>query len=134
MTDLTNYSETTVRDWMSQGTNATAPANLYVALHTSDPGETPDGSTEVSAGDYSRVSTTTGTDWDTPTNDVFENNGEITFGVATSDWGTVSHVSLWDGSGTGDNCLAAFALDTSKSINTDDEARFADGDLSFTIA
>lgn len=133
MSDLTDYAETEIRDWMSQGTDPdTAPGNLYVALHTSDPGDSPDGSTEVGAGDYDRVSTTTGTDWNTPGSNDFQNANEISFGTATSNWGTVSHVSLWDAA-TGGNCLAAFALDSSKTIDTDDEATFAAGDLSFSI-
>lgn len=134
MADFTNFTETEIRDWISQGTDTiTAPTNLHVALHTSDPGENPDGSTEVSASDYSRAPTTTGTDWNTPTSDSFENASEISFGVATNNWGTVSHVSLWDGSATTDNCLATYALSSSKAINTDDEALFPAGDLSFSV-
>lgn len=134
MSDLTDYAEGQIRGWMSQGTDPdTAPTNLHVALHTSDPGESPDGSTEVSAGDYSRQSTTTGSGWDTPNENDFENANEISFGTATSDWGDVSHVSLWNGDTTSDNCLAAFALDATVTVNTDDEIRFPAGELSFTL-
>jgi len=121
---------------MSQGTDMpTAPGNLYVGLHTSNPGNSPDGSTEVGASDYSRVSTTTGTDWNTtgtggPSG--FENANELSFGEATNNWGTISHVSLWDSS-SGGNALAAFALNSSKTIDSGDEAKFNAGDLSFDI-
>jgi len=133
MSDLTDYTETQFRDWMSQGTDPdTAPSSLYVGLHTSDPGDSPDGSTEVSATDYSRVQVTAGSGWGTPQNNTFENANEVSFGTATSSWGTVTHVSLWDGS-SGGNCLAAFALNSQKSINTDDEATFPAGNLSFAL-
>lgn len=134
MSDFTDYSEIEIRDWMSQGTNVdAAPGNIYVALHTSDPGDSPSGSTEVGAGDYSRVSTTAGTDWDTTLNPTgFDNTNTISFGQATSDWGTISHVSLWDAA-TGGNCLAAYALDSSVTINTDDTLEFNAGQLSFEI-
>lgn len=137
MSDFTDYSEAAIRDWMSQGSDMpTAPTNLFVALHTSDPGDAPDGSTEVSAGDYSREETAAGTDWDTTSGsgESFENASELNFGAATNDWGAISHISLWDGSGTGDNCLAAYALDSSKQIDTDDEAKFNAGEIDFTVS
>lgn len=135
MSDATDYLETAIRDWFSQGTAMpSAPGTLYIALHTSDPGESPDGSTEVSAGDYSRVGVTTGTGFSTSLNPTeFSNANEVSFGTATNDWGTVSHVSLWDAS-TGGNCLAAYGLSTSKAINTNDEATFPAGDLTVTIS
>jgi hypothetical protein len=134
MSDLTNYTEGQFRDWMSQGTSvAAAPDPIYVALHTSDPGESPDGSTEVSATDYDRYSSSAGTDWDTPNENDFQNSNEFSFGVATNNWGTISHVSLWDGTSGTDNCLAAYGLNTSKEIDVDDEAKFQSGDLSFSL-
>lgn len=133
MTDLTDFSEAQIRDWMSQGASPTAIGTVYVALHTSDPGDAPDGSTEVGAADYSRVGVSAGSGWDTPSAGQFDNASEVTFGVATNNWGTITHVSLWDAS-TGGNCLAAYGLNTNKTIDVDDEARFLAGDLSFTIS
>lgn len=134
MSDLTNYTEGVIRDWMSQGTDApTAPGNLYVGLHTSDPGESPDGSTEVGAGDYARVSTTAGGDWNTPNENDFENASEVTFGETTNNWGDISHVSLWDGSSTSDNCLASYPLNSTKTVSSGDEPKFDAGDLSFSL-
>lgn len=134
MSDLTDYAEGQIRDWMSQGVDVdTAPAELHVALHTADPGEVPDGSTEVGAGDYSRQSVSAGSGWNTPNENDFENANEVSFGEATSDWGTISHVSLWDASDATGNCLAAFPLDSTVTIDTNDEARFQAGDLSFSI-
>lgn len=136
MSDFTDYMEGIIQDWMSQGVDApTAPATIYVGLHTADPGEAPDGSNEVAAGDYSRVGVTAGTGFNTGTSgdaSTFSNANLISFSQATSDWGVVSHVSLWD-SATAGNAIAAYALNNSKSINTNDTAEFEAGDLSFQI-
>lgn len=137
MSDFTDYLETTIRDWMSQGTAfPSAPGTLYIGLHTSDPGESPDGSTEVSAADYSRADVTTGAGFNTTLNPTaFENANEVSFGVASNDWGTISHVSLHTSTvGGGGDFLATYALSSNKTINTDDEAVFRAGDLSFEIA
>jgi hypothetical protein len=140
MSDLTDYAETVFRDWLSQGTSApTPPDPLYVSLHTADPGESPDGSTEVSATQYSRQDVVSA-DWNTlAPGDVssnghgFENAINIQFNVANSDWGTVTHVALWNGTQNTDNAYASFALDSSRTINSGDQAQFAAGNLSFVI-
>lgn len=132
MSDFSNYTETQIIDWMSQGAAMpSAPGTVYVALHTGDPGD--DGSaSEVGAADYAREGVTAGTGWNTPTTDTFENAAEISFGTAANNWGTISHVSLWDAA-TGGNCLAVGSLSAAKAVNVDDEATFAAGDLSFTV-
>lgn len=131
MSDFTDYLEQAIRDWMSQGTAfPAAPDPLTVELHTADPGESPDGTTEVSAGDYSAQTVAASTGWDSTTNPTgFDNTNEINFGQATSNWGTISHVAITDGT----NYLASFALDSSVTINTDDTFVFNAGDLSFEI-
>jgi hypothetical protein len=134
MSDLTDYLETEIRDWMSQGTAFdSAPSTVYVHLHTSDPGESPDGSTEVSASDYSPQSVSAGSGWNTPTTDSFENANEINFGQATNDWGTISHVSLSTTSDFTGNVLASYALNSTVTINTNDTFKFNAGDLSFSL-
>jgi hypothetical protein len=141
MTDLTDYTEQQFRDWMSQGTStATAPDPLYISLHTSDPGESPDGSTEVSATNYSRQSVGS-SGWNTQapadfTNSDgygFENASDVAFSTAGSSWGTISHVALWDGSSDTDNALASFALDSSRSVSDGDQVQFAATNLRFVI-
>jgi len=140
MSDLTDYAEQQMRDWMSQGTApATPPDPLYISLHTSDPGETPDGSTEVSATNYARQSVGSA-GWNTlAPADVssnghgFENANDIQFDPANSDWGTITHVALWDGSADTDNALASYAVDTSRAITSGDQAQFLAGALTFVI-
>lgn len=131
MSDLTDYAEDQFMNWSFFSTDMPAAhTSVNIALHTSDPGDTLDGSTEVGAGDYSREPVTAdGTEWSSDTSGsghTVSNDNEISFGTATSDWGTVSHFSVWDGAG---NPLWASALDTSKTVNTDDEIRFQAGAL-----
>lgn len=141
MSDLTDYAEQQMRDWMSQGTApATPPDPLYISLHTSDPGETPDGSTEVTATNYARESLGSGNwntlapaDFGSGNGHGFENAVDVQWDVAQETWGTISHVAIWDGSTDTDNALASFAIDNSKTIDTDDQVKFAAGNLSFQI-
>lgn len=135
MSDLADYSETEIRDWISQGVDPdTAPGTLYVALHAGTPGD--DGSTnEVSAGDYSREGVTTGTGWDTPTTSSFENAATVSLTATANNWGSITHATLWDASTNG-NCLAILPLDASVTVDgssTDETIEFAAGDLSFSI-
>ena len=137
MSDFTKFTEGEIADAMVQGTDFTAPGTIYVGLHTSDPGNDPDGSTEVSAADYNRESTSAGSDWTTvatngPT--TFENANEILFSAAQNSWGTINYVVLWDDTlANGGNALAVYAVSSAKSIDTNDQARFAANELSFDI-
>lgn len=124
---------------MSQGvTTDTPPDPLYISLHTADPGESPDGTTEVSATNYDRQSLGSG-NWsklapaDVSSNGHgFENAVDVQFDVASSSWGTITHVALWD-SLTGGNALASYAVSNSKSIDAEEQVRFAIGELEFVI-
>lgn len=137
MSDFTGYLEGEIAEWMVKDTQMpTPPANVYVGLHTSDPGNTPDGSTEVGASDYARLSTAPG-DWSVLSGDgptTFENAVELLFPAAENNWGTISHVMLWDDTlANGGNAIAKYDVSTPKSIDTNDEARFPANDLSFDI-
>lgn len=138
MSDFTDYLETAIRDWLGTGSAfPTAPGTVYVSLHTADPGESPDGSTEVSAGDYSRQGVSTSGGWNTTLNPTtIENANAISFTATSNNWGTISHVALWDGTADTDNTFASYALNNSVSIDgsgSDDTLEFAAGDLSFEI-
>lgn len=130
MSDFTDYTEGHILNWISQDIDMpSSPSSLFIALHTADPGETPDGSTEVSAGDYARYEES---NWDI-SGGSFENAGAIVIGTASNDWGVITHMSLWDGPTTGDNAIAAFPMTEERVINTDDPVTFDAGDISFTV-
>jgi len=120
-----NYLEDKLLDHaLGKGTrNFTSPANLYVALHTSNPGET--GATgEVSGNNYSRQAVTFGA----ASSGSAQNTVAMTFLCSGGNWGTITHASIWDASSAG-NCLYYGALTTSRTINNGDELEIAIGGL-----
>lgn len=131
MTDLTTYLENQVQTWWADGTAFdAAPSNVYIGLHTGDPGDDASAN-EVSAADYSRLQTSP-SDWTVsggaPTH--VENANELQFPVAQNNWGTISHVSLWTSDvGGGGNPLWEGDLDQSRTVETDDRLVFPAGDF-----
>lgn len=137
MTDLCDNVENEIINWLFGGTDTRgASADVYVSLHTSDPGESPDGSTELDASSlsYQREGTAAGTDWNISANSA-SNSVEISFNQATEDWGTVSHFVLWDGNDGTENPLFSDVIrdsngnSTTKTVSTDDTISFASGSL-----
>ena len=127
MSDFTDYTEAAIIDWMFGDTAFPAThSTLYVALHTADPTNSGEAN-EVAAGDYGRAATTANGDW-TRTGNSVENANEIAFGIASSNWGTITHFSLWDDETAG-NALAQSPLDASVEIDENDEIRFLAGAL-----
>jgi len=123
-----NFLETELLDHVFGGNAYTAPSTLYLALHTANPDE--DGSgTEVSTSGtaYARQTVTFTVSGNTATTDAV-----VEFPTATANFGTVSHVAVWDASTAG-NMLAYAALTTSKTIETGDVLRLPTGDLDITL-
>lgn len=125
---MSNYLENAMINAVLRNTSYTSPSTVYVGLHTADPTDAGTG-TEVSGGSYARTSVTFGS----PSNGVSTNSAAVEFPQATADWGTVSHIGIWDASSTG-NLLFHTALDTSKAIATGDIFKIASGNLSVTLA
>lgn len=69
----------------------TRPTDLYMALHTGNPGEAGTAANEVSAGlGYARQLITFATESGGQT----QNNNTPAFGVATASWGTLNYFSI----------------------------------------
>ena len=97
-----------------------------MALFTTNPAE--DGSgTEVSGGAYARQSVAF-----TVTGNTASNTGAVEYATATENYGTVTHVGVYDASTSG-NLLAYAALTSSKSIEIGDVFRVPTGDLDITL-
>lgn len=123
---FSNYLETKVLDHVFGGTAYTAPATLYLGLFTSNPNE--DGSgTEVSGGGYVRQSVAF-----TISGNTASNTAAVEYPTATANYGTVTHVGIYDASSAG-NLIAYAALTSSKSIETGDVFRVPTGDLDITL-
>jgi len=125
---FSNTYETHVLNYVFTTTSVTRPTAWYLALFTSNPAEDASG-TEVSTSGtaYARQSATF-----TVSGNTASNSGAIEFPTATSNYGTVSHVGVYDAS-SGGNLIAYAALSTSKVIETGDVFRVPDGDLDVTL-
>ena len=128
MAGFSNYLETEILDHVFAGNAYTAPTTLYLALHTADPAEDGSGAEVSTAGTaYARQTVTFTVSGNTATTDA-----AVEYSTATANFGTVSHVGVWDASTAG-NLLAFAALTSSKTIETGDVFRVPAGDLDITL-
>lgn len=123
---FSNTYETNVLTWTFTTGAVTRPTAWYIGLFTSDPGEA-QGGTEVSGGSYVREAVTFTVSGDTATNDA-----AIEWPVATANWGTITHIAVYDASTSGTQ-IAYAALTSSKTISTGDVLRIPAGDLDITL-
>ena len=130
MAALSNYAEKLLLDWMMTSGSATRPTSWYVALFTDSPTDAGTG-TEVSGSGYSRQSATF--DAATSGTGTTANNNNVVFTAAGGNWGTVSHIGIYDASTSG-NLLWHGAMTTSKIVNDGDSLEFSAGNIDLTIA
>lgn len=123
MSAKTDYAETKCLDAMLRNTGFTPPANLYLALHTGDPGEAGSANEVGAVGGYVRkaITFTAG----------YLNTAEVSWTAAGAGLGTITHVSLWDAS-SGGNCWRKGAMAASKTIADGDTLRFGAGTIACT--
>jgi len=124
---FSNFLETEILDHVFAGAAYTAPGTHYLALFTAvADGET--GSvTEVSGGGYARQTVAFTTSGNTTSN-----NAAVEYPTATANYGTVTHVGVYDASSSG-NLMAYASLSSSKTIETGDVFRVPSGDLDITL-
>ncbi len=129
MSKMSDYLEKKLLDHVLIGTTYAPPTDVYLALFTTDPTDA-DAGNEVSGGDYARqklvfdeataIDGTSSTDTDT------------IFPIATANWGTVTHVGIYDAS-TGGNLLFHGALNTARTINIDNQLVILAGELTVIL-
>ena len=138
MSALSDYAEDKLLDHILGTNSFTAPAKVYVGLHLQSPNESASAATEVggSAGDsttgnYTRKEAT----FAAASGGSASNNANITFNTATSTYGTITHIGIYDSSTPGQgNLLLHGALDSSKTIETGDQLQISTGNLTVTLA
>lgn len=125
MAAISDYLENKLLDH-SLGTLAySAPAQVYLALHTATPGEAGSGA-EVTGGSYSRKAI----DFGAASGGSASNNAGVSFtGMPAV---TVTHIGLWDAATAG-NLLFYGALTSSKTLNSGDTFTVQTGDLTVTL-
>ena len=134
MSDLTNYYAEQVLGHSFDGADMpVSHGSVWLAAHTGPPGNNA-ADNEVAATDYSRVEVPT-TAFDA-TARTRTNNTAIEFAQATNDWGTITHLSVWDadsGGTTAANALWYDALTASVTINATDTLRIDAGELTANL-
>lgn len=125
------FTDTVRNNWLKtifNATNYTANTNIYISLHTGDPGTT--GANEATGGSYARVNGTG--KFATPSGGSTSNNDVLQFPTATANWGNVGWVGTSTASSAG-TFLGGGALFSAKDIDTGDTASFASGTLTGSI-
>ena len=112
---------------------STAAGNIYVRLHSADPGETGTGDTnEISYTGYSPVAVTRGAGFNV-SGAVVSNANTVQFGECTAGTATVTHFSVCVGNGAGAAIVYRGALGATRNISAGITPLFNAGALSGTI-
>ena len=123
---FTSYTDNKLIDHLLGSATFTKPSTLYVALFVGNPAS---GGTEISTSGsaYARVVSTFTIAAGTATN-----TAAIEWATATSAWGTIDWVAIYDASTSG-NQLVTAALSSSKTIASGDVLRIPISSLSVTL-
>lgn len=113
--------------------DTTGNANLYVSLHTADPGEGGSQTTsECAFGSYARQAVArSGAGWTVAANSV-ENAATISFPECTSGSETVTHVAIGTVVSGAGQIIYSGALNASRSVSSGITLQFAAGALTVT--
>jgi hypothetical protein len=123
---FTSYTDNKLIDHLLGSGTYTKPASKYVALYVGDPmGSGTEVSTSGTA--YSRQSGSFTISGGTATN-----SANIEYSAATTSWGTINYVAIYDAS-TGGNMLVSAALTSAKTIGSGDVLRIPTSQLSVTL-
>ena len=125
--DFSNYLADALIDATVRKTTYTTPTQAYVALYTSDPTKDNTG-TEVSGVTYTRLAVT----MDAPTDGVTQNTNEMEWAIATTVWGTITHVGIMDTAVAG-NLLYFAELIEPKNITVGDQFQITPTKLKLTL-
>ena len=130
MAALSDHAEKLLLDWMMTTGSATRPTAWYVGLFTAGPSDS-GGGTEVSGSGYAREAVTFAAA-STP-GGTTSNTGDVSFTAAGGNWGTITHIGIFDASSSG-NLLWHGAMTASKIVNDGDTLQFSTGNIDLTIA
>jgi hypothetical protein len=124
MMGISNYLENELLDHCLDNAAFTSPTNVYISLHTGDPGET--GANECTGGSYARqtgsfAAASSGT-----------SASDAAFTFTSMPGCTVTHIGIWDAS-SGGNFLFGGSLTASKVVGSGDTFEIASGDLTVTL-
>lgn len=124
MSIKTDYLEGKLVEHTLRNVAFTSPTAVFAALLTGVANAETAAVTEVSGGSYARQGVTFGAQ----VGGVCSNSVAVTFPTATANWGTATHVGIYDALGGG-NALYILSLTSAQAINTGQTASFAAGAL-----
>jgi hypothetical protein len=130
MAALSDHAEKLLLDFLMTTGTATRPTNWYVALYTAAPSDA-GGGTEVSGAGYARQSVAF--DAAATPGGTTSNSADVSFTAAGGDYGTVTHLGIFDASSAG-NLLWHGALTASKAVEDGDTITFTAGNIDLTMA
>jgi len=128
MSEMSNYLETKILDYVLTNTADWAPTTVYLALHTADPAEDGSGA-EVSGGSYARQACAFDATHATGGNTA-NTSAESFTGMPAC---TVSHIGIWDHASAG-NLLFYTDVTASKTVGSGDTISVAAGAVTVTLA
>jgi len=114
-----------------RGVNYVPPAKVYLALYTSNPGDTNTG-VEVSTSGYARQEVAFSALTFVSGKSTISNTLDLVFPVTSTSWGTISHVGILDAL-IGGNLLYYGQLATSKLIDVGDQFKVVAENLVLNI-
>jgi len=126
---FTDHAEDLTLKWLLTTGTATRPTSWHVGLFTTDPGETGSG-TEITGNSYARTAAAFTVSGTSPTEAT--NSAAIEFPAASGNWGTITHIGVFDAA-SGGNMLVHASLTASKTIGSGDVFRIPAGDLDITL-
>ena len=125
--DFSNYLENKLIDATVRGVVYSAPIKVYLALYKTNPTKKAIG-IEVAGASYTRPNVT----FAAPVDGVSQNSAQVTYAVATTDWGVAGWVGIMD-SKEGGNLLYFTALENTKNILTGDQLKFKPNEITLTL-
>lgn len=129
MGSLSNFAEDTILDRVCNGGTYSPGSSVYLALSTTDPGDSSSKYTEPVGNGYARKAITFGA----ASSRVITGTGTVTFDQATGTWGTITNWAIFDAL-SGGNLLAEGAFGTSKEIVNGNTPSIDATEINVTIA
>lgn len=123
---MTQYLENKVLDGTLGNTTYTAPANVYMALYSTNNTKTTPG-TEITGNGYSRQLVT----FNTAADGAITANGAVTFSCTGNAWPVVVNAAILDASTAGN--MLYFGTISPKTVVPDASLTFDDGNVIITI-
>ena len=125
--DFSNYLANKLISATVRNLSYATPEKVYLALYKTDPTKDSIG-IEVTGDSYTRPEVT----FTVPADGVSQNSAQITYAVATTNWGNVGWVGIMDSKEEG-NLLYFTELENHKNILTGDQLKFKLNEITLTL-